>query len=115
MAIDEEPDPDAPQSPRSSPTPPEVIPPLLERIRENPRQRNPPGEWWKVHREPVPPINLPESSDESSEDELDVISNDGQFAGGASDSDPLTFASAMKQPDATKWCDAATEEINNHM
>lgn len=61
----------------------------------------------RLHEDP--PLALPESDSDSSDD----LGGYGEVAGLASNSegDPRTFQEAMSRPDAAHWMEAATEEI----
>lgn len=73
----------------------------------------PPGAWWTVpQRTPTPQVK----DEEESDDELDLIGADAdfaevQFAGLAAGADPRNFKQAMSCPDAQQWQAACNEEI----
>jgi transposase InsO family protein len=82
----------------------------------------PPQKFWQI-KQPEPVAQ--ESSDEESSDEINIMSfaqldkingfKEVEFVNVAAGSEPNSYAQAMKGPDAHKWREAATEEINAHL
>ena len=93
--------------------------------RRSARERRPPGEWWKVHREST---SIIESSDEAPDSETEVKQEedeDGDIPGtfftdpahtfaAALSLEPSTYVQAMAHSDATQWTQAAKEELDAH-
>ena len=98
----------SPSPPARSPTPPLAL-------RRGTRVRNPPADWWRVG------TSVP--ADSSSEDELNVLDDDGmeevefvaESAGLAAGAEPTHYRQAMNCPDADKWRKACEEEYFMHM
>ena len=81
-------------------------------FRREPRNRKPPGEWWKVPRQPTPAIA---SSDEEDEGEDNNDGNDSEQANMLSVVEPSSYNEAIKTPEARQWKEAALEEMNAHL
>jgi len=111
---------EAPEAENDISDPPAVPPepaskPLPNAPRHSNRQRNPPGEWWKIRN---PPPQVPDDSDdELSLSAFTVIDIDpdlesDEFAGLSAGTDPRTYKQAMNSPDVLHWKKAMLEEIN---
>jgi transposase InsO family protein len=73
-------------------------------LRKGVRNRQPPKDWWAV-REPTPIISDSDDEEEAGVEEVNAAIN----------SEPQSYAEAMKTPEAEQWRQAALEEINAHM
>jgi hypothetical protein len=100
-AIDPAPSPDPDPNIRP-PTPPLAL-------RREPRERRPPGEWWKVNR----PASVQDAP--SDDDELNIQDQNLESADLAIGAEPRTYSQALNCPDSTKWDKAIHEEYNMHL
>ena len=113
-----------PQVPQVPPPAPPPTPPLA--LRRQPRNRQPPGEWWKI-RQPTPAVPEESSEDEpdppqpsvESDDELDLFAQytvDVEYANCthvcnvADGSELKSWTDAMKSVNAEEWKKAAEAE-----
>ncbi|EEB89105.1 hypothetical protein MPER_12841, partial [Moniliophthora perniciosa FA553] len=78
--------------------------PIAER--RQPRSHKPPGEWWKVPRNPTPVIP-DDTSDEEEEDEAAQAISD--------QAEPVTYRQAITSPNAEQWQEAMIEEMTAHL
>jgi hypothetical protein len=91
------------------------------------RNVRPPGEWWRVYREPTPAIES--ESDSSGKDDREsatsveyMLADSGNespdklalAADALLDSEPCSFKQAMQHPDAAQWLAAASKENAHH-
>src|ERR1700727_1083384 len=74
-------------------------------LRKQPRNRRPPGEWWKI-RKPTPLI--PDSDDDDSNGEEEEASVVNHF-------EPNTYADAIKGPHSRQWKEAMGSEMSAHL
>jgi transposase InsO family protein len=76
-------------------------------LRRAKRTVNPPGEWWKLPRQPAPMI--PESDSEESDDEQEEVNACNN------NPDPKSFEEAIDGELAEEWHDAMLDEFNWHL
>jgi transposase InsO family protein len=105
--------PDVPEPQIEVPEPPSPPqPPPQQLPRRSGRNRNLPGEWWKV-RHPPPPV--PDDSDDElgfTVIDIDPDLESGEFAGLSAGSEPRNYKEAMNSPDVFHWKQAMLDEIN---
>src|ERR1700733_5671388 len=83
-------------------------------MRRAPRNRKPPGEWWKIPRKPKKPP-LPSSNEEDEGEDNDDDGDELEEANALTISEPLCYMDALKTPEARHWKEAALEEMNAHL